>query len=95
MEKTIWKYPLGKTGSASGYVEVKMPKGAIVLSAMNQYNIPTVYALVDDTINETEIHTFDVCLTGRLVSHDESFVFLGTVMLNEGTYVYHVFHKKP
>ncbi len=95
MAKTIWKYPLGKTGSAAGYVEIKMPKGATVLSVANQYNTTTVYALVDDAIDETEIHTFDVYLTGNIIDCDESFTFLGTVVLNDGNYVYHVFYKKP
>lgn len=95
MQNTIWKYPLGQTGTASGKKTVQMPKGSTVLSAVNQYNMPTVYALVDDTVKETETHTFDVCLTGGDVDHDASFTFLDTVMLDERTYVYHVFHKKP
>lgn len=93
MEKTIWKYALGSTYGASGKVKIEMPKGSVVLSVVNQDNIPTVYALVDDTSKKTEVHIFDICLTGGLVSH-KGFKFLGTVLLQEGGHVYHVFHKK-
>lgn len=94
MGKTIWKYPLRPQVLRQTKFEIKIPKGATVLSAVIQCDIITVFALVDDTIKEEETLTFNICSTGEPINHDDSYVFLGTVVFNEGPHVYHVFYKK-
>lgn len=88
MGKTIWKYSINQK-----YSKIEMPKGSEVLSAKQQSGVMKIFALVDDSISETEEYIFHIFYTGEQMI-DKDFVFLDTVIIKD-TIVYHVFYEKP
>lgn len=82
--KTIYKYSLLHTGGNS----VDMPQGAKILAVQSQQGVPTIWALVD-VGQPTEKRTFLVVGTGHTI--DGLGEYVGTVQLNEGRFVVHVF----
>jgi len=88
MSRRIFKYEL-KLDSVN---IVAMPKGAEVISVIEQNNGIMVYAIVDP--NETKMvdKVFTIVGTGRDMTFDaDDYVFLGTVSMFEGRYIWHVF----
>jgi hypothetical protein len=83
--KTIHKYSL----EISDTVALDLPKGAKVLSVQNQNNIPCLWALVDPAKPKEKRH-FRILGTGQPVGGTAG-TFLGTVLLNNGHFVIHVF----
>lgn len=86
--KRIYKYELNEQGVQT----LKMPKGAEVISAIEQNNKVIVYAIVDIT-KENEEREFSVIGTGWNIPDEllESNKFIGTVKV--GIFVWHVFFK--
>jgi hypothetical protein len=83
--KSIYKYPL----EINDNIALDLPKGAKVLSIGNQNNIPCLWALVDPA-KPKEKRRFRVLQTGQSVKGDIG-TFIGTVLLNNGHFVIHVF----
>ena len=87
----IWKYPLAVTDSQ----ELRLPKGARVLSIQAQHAVPTLWALVDPQAKDTELWQFVTIGTGHLAPPDLAmFQFFSTYQLSGGTLVFHVFLRR-
>lgn len=82
----IWKFSL----PLSGAHEIQMPEKAEILYAQSQNEKPTIWALVD-TDKPTESRSFRVELTGFAITGSMDRGYIGTVQLNGGAYVVHVF----
>lgn len=88
MSRRIFKYEL-KLDSVN---IVAMPKGAEVISVIEQNNGIMVYAIVDPNETKMEDKVFTIVGTGRDMTFDaDDYVFLGTVSMFEGRYIWHVF----
>ena len=90
-EKSIYKYEL-----TMGENKLKLPKGAIILSAKEQFNKIVLYLAVDPDYNnpKTEVRHFHCFMTGTTIcDYEDIFVFIDTVLLNSGAYVAHVCEK--
>ncbi len=89
--KTTWKFPL----EVVDLQLIKMPKGADVLpSAQMQFDRITVWAVVDDTA-PMEMREFRILGTGHPMTgmNPTDWRFLGTVQMQDGALVFHVFVK--
>jgi hypothetical protein len=88
--KTIYKYHL-----ISPMSNIKLPKGAKILSVINQLEKIIIYALVDPEELELEEFTFAILPTGTYpATYNDNYIFLGTVSFNGGSLVFHVFYTK-
>jgi hypothetical protein len=86
---TIWKYPLAMRDD----VTIVMPRAAQVLAVDVQFGRPQLWALVDPD-GEPETRHFAVVGTGNpcgLSSTD----YIGSVQLDGGAFVFHVFEARP
>lgn len=83
--KTIWKFKMTLEDEQT----VQMPAGATVLSFGNQYEWPTLWALVDDPESPPEDRRFALIGTGQTIEHTGRFI--GTATFQNGTCVMHVF----
>lgn len=83
--KTIYKYEISKYGRR----EIRMPKGAKILSTQLQHGEPVIWALVD-TSAPSVARNIDVHTTGSDVRDDDTSRFIGTLLLDDGKYVIHV-----
>lgn len=79
--KTVWKFKLEP--------EVEIPRGAKVLSVHEQLGDLWIWAIVNPN-NRSETRRFAVFATGEDVPN-RSLRFIGTVLLNRGRLVQHVF----
>jgi hypothetical protein len=91
MSKTVHKFTLPRNDRDC---TVLIPEGAIVLSAHNQYEQATIWALVDPGRKPTprrflQLHTGEPA-RGLATAH-----FVGSVIMNDGSYVVHVFEVMP
>lgn len=80
-----------------GAQSISMPKGARVLSAYAQHEIPCICALVDPDA-PMEKHGFGVVPTDEAWQSDDEEAlgsFVGTVHLRGGNFVLHVFDLGP
>lgn len=82
----IYKYPL-----TAGITTVEMPTNSKVLSVMEQHNAVVLYAVVD--INSPVVgRSFYTAMTGfTLPFNINKEQFIGTVALDQGSFVCHVF----
>ena len=88
--KTIYKYPL----IAMHTQTLELPKGSSILSVMNQFDEIVIYALVDTEEKQTEKYTITTHGTGHKADDVCNFKFLGTVKLEDGRLMFHVFYRK-
>ena len=86
--KSIWKYEIELGGKIT---EHSIPKYAEFLSIQNQNNKIVLWYFVD-TLEEMEIKNFKYVLTGHEFTSNFK-KYLGTVQLNDGTFVVHVFEE--
>jgi hypothetical protein len=87
--KTIWKYQLPHAPNEYGICEVVMPKGAKIISTLNQYNTICLWAEVEsDPSHPVETKKIDVVGTGKKLE-DSPRRFLGSVIL--GQFVWHIY----
>jgi len=85
---TIHKYPL----PIEDEPHIVMPKGAQILSAQVQRGAPVVWALVNPEEKRMSKHWFLVAGTGLPFPGDpEAARFVGTIQLEGGSLVFHVF----
>jgi hypothetical protein len=87
MNPTIWKYPLELTDEQT----VKMPLGAQILSVQVQRGHVCLWALCNELAPQTDRRIF-IHGTGHIVSAKNP-KFLGTVQLEAGALVFHVFEE--
>jgi hypothetical protein len=100
--KSIYKYVLDTAWNVVGSPKIpytmELPKGAIILSCglQNKENI-CVWAKVDPNQAEMVEVEFYIFGTGWPIPDevDNGLQFIGTVMISDGLYVYHVFIKEP
>jgi len=87
--KKVFKYTLAFTD----YVELELPVGAKILHFDIQHGDPRIWALVDPTHTvEREIRKFRLAGTGHPITElDSELKFIGTVMMQGGTLVWHLF----
>lgn len=83
---TIFKYEL----PVMDYVEIKMPKYARILSVQVQREQICVWAEVNPDRPQVP-HAFWIRGTGHLMGEIAQGTFLGTVQLQGGALVFHVF----
>lgn len=89
MSKFIYKYPLTMRACS-----VDLPKGAEILSVANQGNRIVLYALVDSE-QPLEQRAIELILTGQeIVTPQYLGRFVGTVLLDGGAFVVHVFEPR-
>ncbi len=87
---SIFKYKIKR--SLDGQV-IELPAGSKILTIQDQYNVPTMWVLVN--IEETLIvkRTFRIYFTGEhFPGIPETFDFIGTVQMDNGI-VLHVFEE--
>lgn len=87
----VFKYQLTQT--INGWLTVRMPVGAKVLSVDVQNGIVCLWALVDESVSEREMRRFLVVGTGRGFTPTKPISFVGTVLLMNGELVLHVFEE--
>ena len=87
----IWKYKL-----AVGLIGIEIPAGAKVLSVQEQDNEPVMWLEVDPS-SPLKTRFFTGAMTGvQLPSVCVQGKYLGTCLLNGGTFVVHIYeHIKP
>ena len=93
MNNIIYKYKL----KATDMQVLDLPEGAEVLSVREQRGDMMVYAFVDDdNFENTEPFTFIVRGTGHDAGNfkRQNYTFLGTVKLEKGALMFHVFYRK-
>ena len=89
-KKTIWKFQI----EARSYNRIEMPVGATILSAQYQENTESlcVWALVNPNARGKKVRVIRVIGTGHEV--ESGLKFIGTVQLDKGETVVHVFEQK-
>lgn len=96
--KTIWKFDahIILNGMAlslrTDEFTIKMPKGAKVLSVQMQYGEPRLWVLVDDT-QPLESREFYWRGTGHNCDGVEPGSFVGTVQMQGGDLIFHLFER--
>lgn len=85
--KTIYKYPL----KIQDKQIVSMPIGAQILSVQVQGEVVCIWALVEPRLPKREIE-FQMLGTGHDAGHiNANYLHIGTVQLDNGKLVFHVF----
>lgn len=86
MSKQIWKYEL-RIGFCN---KINIPKNSRNLSIQIQNNKPCLWVLVNPE-NEVETRTFITYGTGWDMEDTDKEMYLGTVLVDNGKYAWHVF----
>lgn len=90
MLEQVWKFPL----ELRDHAEVSMPEGAKVLMIGEQNGVVWIWALVDPT-KPYEGRTFRVAGTGHELGRiPDDAEHLGSVILQDGLLVFHVFGRR-
>lgn len=93
--ETVWKFPLPRD---NGMFEMELPYGAEILDVQLQFGTPHLWALVNpENHGGTETRRFSFLGTGRPlpVSDEEGIDYVGTVQMDGGHIVRHLFEVKP
>jgi len=89
--KKIYKYLL----LATDFQNLELPKGSKIISVIELYDGMVLYAIVDTDTTETELYDIAVKGTGHPFPEKlDTYTFLGSVKLMNGSLVFHVFYKK-
>lgn len=70
---------------------VDLPKGSKIISVANQRETLCFWALVDTNETEIEKVIFEVKMTGEIIDNFKNLLHLGTVLMQNGDLVVHVF----
>lgn len=89
MSKTIYKYPL----EVADVQDVMLPDGAQILSVAMQGQTLCLWAMVDTDL-QLKRRRIVVYGTGHPFG-DANQVFIGTVLMDGGSLVWHVFEQLP
>ena len=87
--QTVWKWTL----TARDLTTIRVPKGGKLLSVHEQRGQICLWALVDPQ-KETEERTIRIAGTGHILANGK-FQYLGSVHLDAGQLVFHVFECLP
>jgi len=88
--KKIYKYEI----QAEDIQRIDIPSERI-LSVQEQHNKIVVYALIDTENTTLQTYEFGMNGTGNPITFEvETFEFLGTVKLYDGSLMFHVFCRK-
>jgi len=88
--KNIFKYTL----EILDVQRLDIPTGSKILSVAEQYGNIVLYALVDDARGGLDSFEIFIRGTGHPFGDIDNCEFLGTVKLDEGRLMFHVFYKK-
>ena len=93
--KTIYKYKLNTCPELVGgkvLVEAILPVGAepLTVQIQNKHDI-CLWAKVDPKVQEIETRRFIMFGTGMPIHDDFEMNYISTILIEEGTFVYHVF----
>ena len=83
--RSVWKYTL-----RPGLQSFGIPQGAVILHVHEQLGLVCLWALVEPEERQSE-RTFDVVATGQQFDLLGKCVYIGTVHLDGGSLVFHVF----
>jgi len=86
--KQVFKYPL----DLIGIQHLKLPKYSKILCVKNQYDNIVLYAEVPDVYDTKETITIIIVGTGRPMPNG-NLMYIGTVLVQNGTLVWHVYEK--
>ena len=86
-QSVIWKFPI------ANICEVTMPKGAELLSVGEILGGIFLWAKVDPA-KELETRCFHVYGTGHNIPSGLNLSFIGTAIIRQGDYVFHIFENK-
>jgi hypothetical protein len=90
MTKRIFKYPIELREQS----EILIPEGSKILSVVNQREEIVLYAIVDPG-RELKPVRIRVEGTGwNIVTDHDEFIFLGTVSMCGGEFMWHIFYKE-
>lgn len=87
---TIWKYPLEITDEQN----IRMPKGANILTAQIQGGTLCLWAIVDPKAPLVS-RWIGIVGTGHPMAQEMECVYLGTAQMAGGALVWHVFELEP
>lgn len=87
--KTIFKYEI----QVVGYQDVLLPQGAKILCVQTQHNKVYIWALVDEAATPVP-RKIQGCVTGHTLPNGVG-NYIGTVQLDGGEFVFHVFEDVP
>mgnify|MGYP001609530737 CR=1 FL=1 len=73
---------------------LELPEGSKILSVHNQKDRVVLYAAVNTDSLQTEHYQIDRVCTGESISYEEEWIFIGTVMIYDGSFVVHIFYRK-
>jgi hypothetical protein len=91
MALKIYKYPIEVIDSQ----ELKLPKGARILTLQTQHDVPYIWAMVNPDEKRTERWQFVTHGTGHDVTPDIAmFTHLSTYQLQGGAFVFHAFFRR-
>lgn len=88
--KTIYKYPLPTPAMDSNFVIIEMPDGAQPLHVDVQHGQVCIWAVVDPERPMVR-RRIRVIGTGLDASDVEHIAYIGSVLLLNGTFVFHIF----
>jgi hypothetical protein len=88
---TVYKYEIKNAGINI----ISMPQNAQILTAKEQDNKPMMWAMVD-TDNPMEERCFELTGTGGAIlpMKEGKRDYIGTIMIDFGVYVFHLFEMK-
>ena len=93
MASTIYKYACPST---PGTFTLSLPSGAQVLTGAMQGGFPMIWALIpDEDVLDNARHRFALYMTGASFTIPEHHRYLTTFLLNNGSFVLHLFHLTP
>ena len=84
--KTIWKFAMPFDDVAT----VMIPQGATMLSVGVQDEMPMIWAVVDSEAPLTA-RRFRVAGTGHRLDLESTVQFIGTIQLENGRFIFHIF----
>lgn len=87
MKLSIYKY----AASVQDSIELRLPKGASILTVQMQHNEPCIWALVDPSAPE-EVRLIHVRGTGHPANGLGRYI--GTIQMRGGALVFHYFESK-
>lgn len=83
--KRIFKYPV----AINDYIEIEMPKGAQILDAQAQAEVPCIWALVDPS-QPKETRRFRFAGTGHPIK-ETNLIHIGSFQMAGGALIFHMF----
>lgn len=94
--KKIYKYSitsdLALVAGISNSADIELPKGSIIRFCGVQNGWINIWVEIDPNESQMELYEFIIYGTGWDIPSESNYV--GTVMLNDGAFVYHVYYRK-